>query len=98
MTPVGALVPQSREIVPSVSRVAAALHEAGGTVAWVRACFDKKGRPNFFDHMVNPALAARILAVLQPGAELHGLWPELEVKPGDIVLPIPAVGLPACCR
>ncbi len=80
-------VPQSREIVPTVNRVAAALRVAGGTVAWVQASFDKKGWPNFFDHMVNPALSARILAALQPGAELHGLWPELDVQPGDIVVP-----------
>ena len=80
-------VPAAREIVPAVNALAACLRQAGGTVAWVQATFEAGGWPNFFDHMVAPELSRRILAALQQGAELHRLWPALEVAPGDVVVP-----------
>jgi ureidoacrylate peracid hydrolase len=77
-------VPAARGIVPVVNRLAAALREAGGTVAWVQATFEAQGWPLFFDNIVAPALSARILAALQQGAEGHALWPGLDVRPGDV--------------
>ena len=80
-------VPQARAVVPAVNRLAAAMRAAGGTVAWVQASFDRRGWPLFFDHMVTPDHAARILAALQPGAALHALWPGLVVADEDLVVP-----------
>jgi ureidoacrylate peracid hydrolase len=77
----------AREIVPAVNRLAAALRAAGGTVAFVKATFERAGWPLFFDNMVAPELSARILAALQPDAGLHSLWLELDVQPGDWVVP-----------
>jgi len=80
-------VPNARTIVPAVNRLADALRESGGTVAWVQATFERDGWPMFFDHMVRPELAARILAALRPGSPDHALWPELSIAPEDIVVP-----------
>src|SRR5579871_1448770 len=79
-------VPAARAIVPAVNRVAAALRAAGGTVAFVRATFESGGWPLWFDAMLAPDLAARMLATLQEGAPGHALWPELDVQPQDIVV------------
>jgi ureidoacrylate peracid hydrolase len=80
-------VPQAREIVPAINTLAARLRAAGGTVVFVQATFEAGGWPNFFDHMVAPELSQRILDALQQGADLHRLWPELEVQSGDVVVP-----------
>src|SRR5436190_4840096 len=80
-------VPAARRIIPTVNRLAAGLRAAGGTVAFVQATFDRAGWPMFFHHMVAPELAQQMLAALQVGAELHGLAPDLERKPEDLVVP-----------
>lgn len=80
------LVPQAQSVVPNVNKLAAAMRHAGGRVVWVRATFDKSGWPNFFDHMVNPALSGRILDALQEGAALHDLYPALDVQPADMIV------------
>ena len=80
-------VPSARTIVPAVNRLATALRNSGGTVAWVQATYERGGWPLFFDHMVRPELAARILAALRPGAPDHALWPELAISAGDIIVP-----------
>ena len=59
--------PAAREIVPHINRLAAAVRECGGTVAWVQAAFQPEGPsswPLFFDTMVSPAVAAAILDAL----------------------------------
>ena len=58
-------VPSARLIVPAVNRLAEAVRRNGGTIAWVQATFERDGWPLFFDHMVRPELAARILAALR---------------------------------
>jgi ureidoacrylate peracid hydrolase len=80
-------VPEAREIVPVVNKLAAALRARGGTVAWIQATFERGGWPMFFDHMVAPELSSRILSALQPGAALHDIWRELDVAPSDVVTP-----------
>jgi ureidoacrylate peracid hydrolase len=80
-------VPMTREIVPVVNKLAAAIRARGGTVAWIQATFERGGWPMFFDYMVAPDLAARILSALHPGAALHEIWRELEVLPADVVIP-----------
>lgn len=80
-------VPNARTIVPAVNRLAEKLRKSGGTVAWVQATFEREGWPLFFDHMVRPELAARILAALRSNSPDHALWPELVIAPDDIVVP-----------
>jgi ureidoacrylate peracid hydrolase len=80
-------VANARGIVPAINRLAQALRASGGTVAWVQATFERDGWPLFFNHMVRPEVATRILAALRPGAPDHSLWPELDVAHSDIVVP-----------
>jgi ureidoacrylate peracid hydrolase len=80
-------VPNARTIVPAVNRLAQALRGNGGTVAWVQATFEREGWPLFFDHMVRPELAARMLAALRLGSADHALWPELSIADDDIIVP-----------
>lgn len=80
-------VPTARAVVPAVNELARALRRRGGTVAWMQATFEREGWPPFFEHMVRPELAATILAALQAGSPLHGLWPGLEVEPDDVTVP-----------
>ena len=79
--------PAAREIVPHINRLAAAVRECGGTVAWVQAAFQPEGPsswPLFFDTMVSPAVAAAILDALTEGRPGHALWSGLDVRPGDL--------------
>lgn len=80
-------VPEAREIVPNINRLAAALRAAGGMVAWVQATYTREGPgywPLFFDYMVSPELSSRILAALTEGAPGHALWHELQIDPLDL--------------
>jgi ureidoacrylate peracid hydrolase len=80
-------VPEAREIVPNINRLAAAVRAAGGTVAWVQATYTREGPgywPLFFDYMVSPELSSRILAALTEGAPGHALWHELQIDPLDL--------------
>ena len=80
-------VSEAAAIVPNINRLAAALRNAGGAVAWVQATYTRSGPgywPLFFDHMVEPALASRILEGLVEGSPGHALWHELDVQPQDL--------------
>ena len=80
-------VPEAREIVPNINRLAGALRAAGGAVAWVQATYTREGPgywPLFFDYMVSPETSARILAGLTEGSPGHALWHELDIQPNDL--------------
>jgi ureidoacrylate peracid hydrolase len=80
-------VATARDIVPNINRLASALRERGGTVAWVQATYTREGPgywPLFFDYMVTPELSGRILGALTEGAPGHALWAGLDVKPQDL--------------
>lgn len=80
-------VPVARETVPNINRLARALRDAGGLVAFSVATFPRVpagGWNSFFDHMVSPEVAEAILEGLAPGAPGRALWPELDVQPEDI--------------
>lgn len=82
--------PSARAVIPAINRLAAALREAGGHVAFSQGTFSDApdgGWPGFFRRMVDPATAARIVAGLRPGAPGHALDPGLIVAPGDLVFP-----------
>lgn len=79
--------PTARAIVPNVNRLARTLRAAGGTVVWIEniAATDRDGD-------VWPSYAARYLPEqwtrrresLTPGDFGFELWPELDVRPGDM--------------
>jgi nicotinamidase-related amidase len=82
-------VPEARDIVPNVNRVAEALRRAGGVVAWVRTVSnsDSLREWSHFHTVLNtPERSARRAAALAPDAFGAQLWPGLDVRPGDLTI------------
>jgi ureidoacrylate peracid hydrolase len=80
-------IPAAREIVPNVNRISAALRAAGGTVVYIQNTIDataKETWSNWFTFMSGNARAERLDAAFADGSYGHALWPELDVKPGDL--------------
>jgi ureidoacrylate peracid hydrolase len=79
-------VPLSREIVPNINRLAAAMRAAGGAVVWVQTdaaeALTRWG--NHHKHMLRPEIVARRLAGLDAKAEGFALFDDLELLPGDL--------------
>ena len=80
-------VPEAREIVPNINRLAAAFRAAGAAVVWVTTTFDENifaEWSSFLGGTVSPETAKRIARQLMEGAEGHPLWPEMDDEDGDI--------------
>ena len=79
-------VPQAREIVPAINRLAAELRRRGARVVWVLHRNEAEGRDwsGFFEAFVRPEDRARAAQALSPGNRLQALWPELHVAPQDL--------------
>ncbi|MGK6311937.1 isochorismatase family protein [Neorhizobium sp. DT-125] len=81
-------VPLARGIIPNINRLADALRNAGGTVAWVTtALTDAHGAHPwtvFYDHFTTPEFARSHLAAMTEGSELHGLADGLDMRPEDL--------------
>lgn len=84
----GLEVPVARAIVPNVNRLAAAARNAGAAVVWVQMHLSRSGAedwPHFFEELNGPERTAKMLADLADGSDGHALWPELDVRPGDLI-------------
>jgi ureidoacrylate peracid hydrolase len=82
-------VPEAREIVPNVNRLADALRHAGGTVVWVRTVSNDdsfKNWSHFHDVLNTPQRRARRAEALADGAFGAELWRELDVRPTDLIV------------
>lgn len=83
-------VPLSRNIVPNINRLAAALRDAGGDVVWIISEFSHHRGvsewENFFTHIVASEVRDRTMAYMEPGAEGTKLWHELTNNDEDIYL------------
>ncbi len=83
-------VPIAREIVPNINRLAKVCRESGGTVAWVQVTTSPKGSPDYWpgllEHVNTEERAARFVEALAEGGHGHAIWPELDVKDGDMVV------------
>jgi ureidoacrylate peracid hydrolase len=78
-------VPAARQIVPNINRLAEAARAVGSTVVWVQMTIpDRATWPVFFDGVVAPDRAERIVEELRPGSGGHALWPELQTAAGDL--------------
>ena len=81
-------VPEAREIVPNVNRLAAALRAGGGTVVWIVTTYDKAIDQEWsvYYRMSTPAGGAKRSAALAKGSIGHQIWAGLEVKPEDLIV------------
>lgn len=82
-------VPMARAIVPTVNRLADAVRAAGCTVVWVRSSFTADSIAAW-KSMVGGIFSAeagtRVLTDLVAGADGHALWPDLAVRPEDMIV------------
>ena len=82
-------VPVAREIVPDVNRIARALREAGGMVAYLRFKTDGEALASwsaFYQFMFSPARRDEMASAFAPDAHHFALWPELDVQPADWIV------------
>lgn len=81
-------VPQARDIVPAINRVADQLRERGVPVIYVLHENKADGRDweRFFGGFVAPQNRARAAQALAAGSDLQRLWPELKPQAGDVLL------------
>ncbi len=80
-------VPAARGIVPNINHLADAVRGTGGVVSWVQMIYDPdQPWSNFYHNMVDAARFERMVDGFTDGSEGHALWPELDVRDGDIVV------------
>jgi ureidoacrylate peracid hydrolase len=74
--------------VPNVNRLAAALRDAGGLVAWVQNTHDESCLATWTvqQRMNTPEANARRNAAMTEGSVGHALWPDLDVQRGDEIV------------
>ena len=79
-------VPASREIVPTINRLARAVRIAGGQVVWVQttATGALEHWANHHKYMLTPERAAKRLASLDESADGFSLFSALEPLPSDV--------------
>jgi hypothetical protein len=76
--------PYCRGIVPNIDHIADALRVAGGTVAWVLPAVGE--RTPVLDEFFGPETAEAYRASGGTGPLPGRLWPELVVRPGDVLV------------
>jgi ureidoacrylate peracid hydrolase len=79
----------AREIVPNINRLAAALREAGGVVAWIVSTYGpgaERDWTTFFNFVITGGTSLRFRLAFTEGKPEHALWLELDRDPHDLVV------------
>ncbi len=81
-------VPTAPGIVPTINDLAAALRGAGGHVVWVQNATDERSRREWsvLEEQASPERRAARIRSVSPGTEGHAFWPELDIRPADMVV------------
>jgi ureidoacrylate peracid hydrolase len=87
----GALVevPVAREIVPNVNAITAAMRAAEGLNVYLRYTYDEAeplAWTAWYGTYLDKDYSADLKAAFRPGAGPWQLWPELDVRPGDLIV------------
>jgi ureidoacrylate peracid hydrolase len=79
-------VPLSREIVPTINRLASAVRASGATVVWIQTTAGGAVEhwSNYHTHMLTPERMRIRLENLDVSGEGFRLYPELDVLPTDL--------------
>jgi ureidoacrylate peracid hydrolase len=79
-------VPLSREIVPTINRLASAVRAAGATVVWIQTTAGGalEHWSNYHTHMLTPERKTTRLEGLDESSEGFRLYPTLDVSPADL--------------
>jgi ureidoacrylate peracid hydrolase len=83
-----AVCPASRDIVPEVNRLAAAVRATGGGVFWIKNTHDERSAIEWsnLDTLVSPEMGRRRAAAMSEGTKGHDLWHGLDVRPEDEIV------------
>ncbi len=79
--------PVARDIVPNVNRISSALRAAGGLVVYTQHTVDavaKETWSTWFNYLSGEKRRERMEAAFADGSDGHALWPQLEIRPGDL--------------
>ena len=81
-------VAASRDIVPTVNKMAAGCRELGIPVIWIRSHHPKVGADwrLFFDHFVHPDRKDAAAAMLSDDAETSRFYPGMDIRDEDFVV------------
>ncbi len=82
-------VETARDIVPNINQLAAAMRDAGGTVAWVRMTFEPDELATTWTAFlpVNGGTdGAATFSAIEHGAPGHQLWAPLELDDRDLIV------------
>jgi ureidoacrylate peracid hydrolase len=78
----------AQEIVPNINRLAQGVRETGGTVVWIQTLYTDDTLENWsslYDMLGVQGTEKRARA-LAGGSKGYELWPDLEVKPEDLIV------------
>jgi ureidoacrylate peracid hydrolase len=79
-----ALCPMAVEVVPNVNRLAAAVRRTGGRVAWIKNTHYPAWITMYAK--MRPEKIAKRIESMSEGSTGHQVYPELEMKPEDMVV------------
>jgi ureidoacrylate peracid hydrolase len=77
-------IPMTRSIIPNINRLAAAVREAGGIVAWTQSVFAQDWTQWIYENFGTPEWRDRIIADSAVGAYGHEIAPEMAVAEEDL--------------
>jgi ureidoacrylate peracid hydrolase len=81
--------PEAREIVPNVNRLAEATRRAGGKVIWIQTHSGPESKDfwSVYYERMTPQKTERRVEGMSPGGSGFDIWPDLEVKDEDLIVP-----------
>jgi len=78
----------AQQIVPNINRLAQAVRDTGGAVVWIKTAYTDETLTDWSTlyEMLGPASTGRRAEALARGSKGYELWPELDVRAGDITV------------
>ncbi|MEW6454670.1 MAG: isochorismatase family cysteine hydrolase [Pseudomonadota bacterium] len=78
----------AQEIVPNINKLAQGVREAGGTVVWIQTLYTDDTLENWSTlyGMLGANSTERRAKALAGGSKGYELWPDLNVKPEDLIV------------
>jgi ureidoacrylate peracid hydrolase len=79
-------IPMAREIVPAINRIARAVREAGGLVAWITTIVTEESLVDWSvcnDDLSTPERRAKRYEAMREGSIGQDLWADLDVRADD---------------
>ena len=78
----------AQDIVPNINRLAQAVRDTGGTVVWIKTAYTDETLEDWSTlyAMIGPKGTEKRAKALARGSEGYDLWPELDVRGGDLTV------------